>query len=386
MTARLVSYADDSFRLSQERLVRSAARWGLESAGAWTRQRLQRTAFYAEHRAILDRPRGSGYWLWKPFIIGEALAGMEPGDNLVYCDAGMEIVADLQPLFEICAHHDGVLLFAGHYDDFGGRPVANICARWTKRDCFVGMQCDTPVYHEARLLDASCIVLGKTARAAELVQRWRELCRRPELLTDDPNTCGLPNLPGFRDHRHDQSILSLIAAREGLEIFRHPSQHGNHAKRPEVREPGEWLRHPYGSKGVFLNSPYPTLLNHHRGALGPDALRLEMRARIGVAADELPVHWMADLRQRWIPRFGGAEVPNAVRFEVQQQVDPRSPRRIVHDWLSETRVTAELQPAGAATEVRLVQEGFRDEPTRWRHQQAWAAFFRSLPPPAGAPR
>ena len=30
------------------------------------------------------------------------------------------------------------------------------------------------------------------------------------IITDDPNTLGLPNYPGFRDNRHDQTVLSIL--------------------------------------------------------------------------------------------------------------------------------------------------------------------------------
>ncbi len=75
-----------------------------------------------------------------------------------------------------------------------------------------------------------------TPWACALVAEWLESCRDRRVLTDEPNTCGLPNLPGFVDHRHDQSVLSLQAGRRNLELFRHPSQFGNHAKLPEYRE------------------------------------------------------------------------------------------------------------------------------------------------------
>jgi hypothetical protein len=36
------------------------------------------TEFYQEHKQILDRNKGGGYWLWKPFIILEALRCSDP--------------------------------------------------------------------------------------------------------------------------------------------------------------------------------------------------------------------------------------------------------------------------------------------------------------------
>ena len=36
------------------------------------------------------------------------------------------------------------------------------------------------------------------------------------IITDDDNEMGVDNYEGFRDHRHDQSILSLLVKKYGL--------------------------------------------------------------------------------------------------------------------------------------------------------------------------
>ena len=37
---------------------------------------------------------------------------------------------------------------------------------------------------------------------------------------------GRENLPGYRDHRHDQSVLGILAERHALPHFPDPSQYG----------------------------------------------------------------------------------------------------------------------------------------------------------------
>jgi len=258
----LVTYASRRFRRSQQRLITSARRFGLE-VRPWDHPMLAKTDFYRQRRPILDLPRGNGYWIWKPFIIQQELNQLAEDDILIYCDAGVEIVADLSPLVELALDDRDLLLFAGDVD-LTGSGVGDTCGAWTKRDCFVLMNADEPLYHEAHMLDASFLVLRNRGITPELVRQWQQYCSRAEVVTDQPNVCGLPNLPGFIDHRHDQSVLSLLAVRHGVETFRPPSQLGNHMKQERYRVPGEWLRRPYGSRGVFCNSPYPTLLDHHR--------------------------------------------------------------------------------------------------------------------------
>jgi hypothetical protein len=127
------------------------------------------------------------------------------------------------------------------------------------------------------MADASFLVLGKTEHAQRFVCDWLEHCLHSAIVTDEPNVCGLRNLPQFIDHRHDQSVLAVLAAREGIPYFRHPSQYGNHLKSEPFRQTGEWTRYAYGHWGIYENSDYGTLLNHHRGREGLGQGLVEVR-------------------------------------------------------------------------------------------------------------
>ncbi len=261
MTSYLTSFATAKYRTSLAVLIGTAVRHGIDEVRPWRPEDLRSLDFFRAHQAVLEQPRGAGYWLWKPFIIREVLREARNGDPVVYADAGVAITDSLGKLFALCREKE-MLLFVGHYDGVCGQP--NVCRAWTKRDCFVLTGCDAPRYHEARMLDAAFIVLTKSERVQRLVDEWLSYCCDSRILTDSPNTCGQPNLPGFVDHRHDQSVLSLLAARDRLELFRGPSQFGNHCKVEHVRVAGEWLRQPYGTDEIYANSEYGTLLFHHR--------------------------------------------------------------------------------------------------------------------------
>lgn len=258
-----VTYATPSFFESQNRLVRSAEERGFGAIRAFNSVDLQATAFYAAHREILQRKSGGGYFLWKPYYILQVLREMREGDLLLYVDSGCTLVGDPTPLLDLCREQDGILLFHNPYDDIGPVQGPAINRIWTKRDCFLLMNCDEPRYHEARQVDAAVQVYQKNARSLAFVEEFLEHSRDARIVTDWPNTCGLPDLPGFVQNRYDQSVLSLLAEREGIERFRSPTQWANHLKLPELRVEGEWLHKPY-TDAVHTNSPYPTLVEHHR--------------------------------------------------------------------------------------------------------------------------
>jgi hypothetical protein len=133
MKVYLVSYANGRFIPDQALLTASALRFGVTDVRPWSQQMLHRTAFYSENKAILDLERGAGYWLWKPFIISETLKEMEEGDCLIYSDSGIQVVADLTPLFRIALERD-LVFFLG----------TGQCRQWTKRDCFYFLNADEP--------------------------------------------------------------------------------------------------------------------------------------------------------------------------------------------------------------------------------------------------
>jgi hypothetical protein len=80
-------------------------------------------------------------------------------------------------------------------------------SHWTRRDCFVLMTCDSVHYWSHPQVQATFSVWIKTKQSLQFLQEWRTYCMDIRIIGDGPNTCGLPNLPGFVDHRHDQSVL-----------------------------------------------------------------------------------------------------------------------------------------------------------------------------------
>ncbi len=73
------------------------------------------------------------------------------------------------------------------------------------------------------------------------VSEWLTYAQDSRAITDDNNVLSSTNYPDFRGHRHDQTILSLLAKKWNLTVYPDPSQWGESEKRP-----------------------YPTIFNHHR--------------------------------------------------------------------------------------------------------------------------
>jgi hypothetical protein len=211
MRLHFIDYANAKFSSIQAAQLRCAQQTGtFDTVYGYTREWLESTAYYMSNRDILDRPRGGGYWAWKPFIILDALRRTAPGDVVVYMDAGDRFTR-LDMLRDFILHS---LLQA----DFGLRMQGEFNGRMTKRDCFVRMGCDTERYWNAKQPEAGFLVMRAGSTVWNIVAEWLDWCRDSHVLTDDPNICGLPNRPDFIDHRHDQSILTNLITKYGVSI------------------------------------------------------------------------------------------------------------------------------------------------------------------------
>lgn len=273
MHVRLISYATPEYYNNQKRLQDSAKRTGFNNVICYRERDLRNTQFYCDNAQILWHKKGSGFWLWKPHLILQNLSALSDGDVVIYADCSVVILRDLLPLIDLCLSREGILLFRNH-------GLKNHC--WTKRDCFVLMGCDSDLYYEAEQVKGTICLFAKSKKAVMFVKEWLYYAQIPEVLTDAPNTRGLPNLPGFVAHRHDQSILSLLTIKWNLEVFRDPSQEGNHMKLVEYRHPGEYIAEPY-NQHPLANSSYGTLITIDRDRHNSIVKKLYFRAHRIVA-------------------------------------------------------------------------------------------------------
>lgn len=165
--------------------------------------------FRKENEHIFKYKRGYGYWIWKPYFILKELQKLESNEFLLYMDTQDMVYSNF---FEL------LLNYLKTNDLF----VFEMChkhQRWTKRDCFVLMDCDTDHYHNAHQLEAGLIGLKKSDTSIFIMQEWLKYCKNENVVTDVPNICGLPNFPTFQDHRHDQSILTNLFIKHNIKPY-----------------------------------------------------------------------------------------------------------------------------------------------------------------------
>jgi hypothetical protein len=214
----LVTYADALFKRNAEALCASALRSGFDQALVFTPDDLKGSTFADHNAGILSQPRGSGYWIWKPYIIRCALERVQPVDCVLYCDAGRtsyyRFTHRPRRLEQLVWNNPQGFLLGPEVPHHG--PLS----RWCKRDCFVLMDADTPEIRQHPTAVLTWSLWRPTTAAFQFLAEWQRYCEDPRCSTDLPNALGLPNYPDFVDHRHDLAIATVLAVKLGAPFIR----------------------------------------------------------------------------------------------------------------------------------------------------------------------
>ena len=170
--------------------------------------------FRYKHSAILKQKRGAGYWLWKPYIILKTLVEkMSDNDLLMYQDADTYLKGDAGPFLKLAQDLEpGIVLFHSHYFE----------KTYCKRDSMILMDMDDRRVYESYQRSARYLMLRKDCQSLQFIMEWLAYAMDPRILTDIDNRMGKPNLPDFKDNRHDQTVLSLLSKIWQLKEFKTP--------------------------------------------------------------------------------------------------------------------------------------------------------------------
>ena len=153
--------------------------------------------------------KGFGWWLWKPFIIDFTLSKMEEDDILIYLDSTIEIIKD--PLNLIKEGEDMVLFNNGqnHHE-------------YCKSECYYGME--TPSSLDQLQANGAIQIYRNTPLTRIFVEEYFTWCSQLDLINDD--YLESVQLSKFKEHRHDQSILTNLAVKYNIKLKTSPCQWG----------------------------------------------------------------------------------------------------------------------------------------------------------------
>ena len=163
--------------------------------------------FWDKHgRFVETNPRGYGYWIWKSYLTWKTLREMSDGDILVYADAGCTLHRD---------PHAFISLFYGLMVSNG----VSACTleymehAYCKNDLAVAL--DAIDHLKTEQLHATFFALKRSPHTVRLVQTWYDIMADYHLIDDSPSIT--QNADTFIEHRHDQSVFSLLRKQCGVD-------------------------------------------------------------------------------------------------------------------------------------------------------------------------
>ncbi len=218
MTKVLVTFSGAPYADTTRRIVQLAPRYGVDVVRVYDDSWLMKQAFYRQNQWLWQHPhkRGFGWYAWKPFVIFDALSKLADGDVVLYIDADTVPVADLSVLFQRCVEDGGMMLFASE---------GHLQFEWCKHDCYVVMGQLRDRSKPAGVARFALFEKGAW-RATQFLMEWLTYAVNPTATTFDPSGLG-DEVPGFIEHRTEQAIMSNLAHKYGLTLYREADQSGD---------------------------------------------------------------------------------------------------------------------------------------------------------------
>ena len=249
----VINYADDRFRLARDYNTETAYQYGgadkvIEYSPDTLPMDIKKKypQWFIQNDPVIGR-----YCIWRPYIVLDALDNCQDGDYICYCDAGAYFIRSITLLIEVMnQNNDEIMLF--------GLPFLE--KEWTKRDVFIYFNADEPVYTNTPQIMSTIFLIKKSTKSVEFFEEFKKVSQiAPELFTDLDNSMGKENYPEFLAHRHNQSILSILAKKHNLNIYRDPSEYGVRPTLYKYSAPNATFMNI-----KYKNSPYPQVIVHHR--------------------------------------------------------------------------------------------------------------------------
>lgn len=201
-TVTLISFADSKYQQSLARLRASLAPFPIDQSFFYTEKDLPPSMLRLIRPKVYRR--GYGYWRWKPFFVAQAMEKLNDGDVLIYTDCGNSWNAEGTGRFveylSMLSEERPVVAFQEPFLE----------KDWNKGDTLQALG----AYNEPSIclslqLWGGAFLLMKCPRTMQLVKQWQSLNETDgDLFTD--RRSHIRNLSGFREHRHDQSVFSVL--------------------------------------------------------------------------------------------------------------------------------------------------------------------------------
>lgn len=202
MKKYFISYGDHKYASQREYLRQTAIYSGyFDEVQIFSRENIGHE-FSDQVYNVLRQPRGGGYWIWKPYFVKKVLDSLEENDILIYCDAGCLVNPAARERFDqyvkmLKESKTGTIDFE----------LPHIEYTYTKREVFDHLNSSKDITDTNQLM-ATVLLFRKCVHSTMLVDKWYDHAWNYSSLFSDERWTD--QHPLFIDHRHDQSMFSVI--------------------------------------------------------------------------------------------------------------------------------------------------------------------------------
>lgn len=250
-----INFANENRKKQQDFSLRMAKFFGnFDKLIAYSPEDLS-AEFVEKNKRILSEPRGAGLWLWKPYLILETLKKADEGDYIFYLDSGFFITKKIDLLIKaLDKSEQDIMSFQIYYPE----------EQWTKKSLFERMGCVDEKYFKTNQFVGGICLIKNSDFSRRFFAEFLEIASVYENICDADST--ELQTAKFIEHRHDQSIFSLLCKKYDLKPFRTPFVFGELGAAYAVMKKTSlvYKKEPTFNFINFNNSEYPTMLQVNR--------------------------------------------------------------------------------------------------------------------------
>ena len=200
-----ITYGDTNFEATRKRIIKEAEQTGIfKQCIAYSPSDLS-DDFKESHSTLLKQARGGGYWCWRYYLISKTMKNLQEDEWILWADAGCTLLDNRKnKVFEDIEKMDKANKYISAYT----LPFQE--KSWTKSDLFhhLNVQDDEKIINTGQFI-ATCFLIKNNSQMRNMIENIKNIIKHyPHLIDDTPSQ--ITNDPSFREHRHEQSLFSII--------------------------------------------------------------------------------------------------------------------------------------------------------------------------------
>jgi len=218
MTLHLVSFGNiERFGGATTRVKIQASQWRyqqqpvFQTVNVFNEQHLQQQhgEFWKQHAAHIGaNPRGFGYWVWKSYLVRHIMNQVGEDHTVFWMDVGCQLNFPALPRlhqYQQLAQQHGILCFDVGMPDY----------MWTKASTAYRIAANNTALMNTGQIISGIVMWKNNQFNRNLVNTWYNICAENQYQYITDSASPIENHSKFREHRHDQSVLSLLIKQAG---------------------------------------------------------------------------------------------------------------------------------------------------------------------------